>query len=312
MDFYQEVLKRVMQNPSMRAWPQAQEILTAAAKAHLMLWQFPLMACRAVSGAEELAMSAAAAVACAHASIHLIDDVLDDDPRGEQQRYGAGYVANLASALQAVGVEALEGCPTSAESCLAACASLNRALAATALGQAWDSQNPSDEAAYWQTTEMKGSPLFATAFEMGALLGGAAAETASALAHLGALYGVLIQISDDLSDSLETPANTDWLQNRWPLPILFARVVDHPDRERFLALRSPSMNLAELEEAQEILVRCGAVSYCVDQLVTRHAEAQRFLAHIPLARRDEIEQLLAEMIHPTLELLHLSLQGSVN
>ncbi len=53
-------------------------------------------------------------------------------------------------------------------------------------------------------------------------MGGATETTATRLGEVGALYGEMIQLSDDLNDVMEYPANVDWLQGRYPLPILRA------------------------------------------------------------------------------------------
>ena len=53
-----------------------------------------------------------------------------------------------------------------------------------------------------------------------------------------------------------------------------------------------------MQEAQRILIHCGAVSYCVDQLVRRHQAAHQILVSIPLVRREALETLLEEIIAP--------------
>jgi geranylgeranyl pyrophosphate synthase len=104
----------------------------------------------------------------------------------------------------------------------------------TAFGQFLDVQAPADESDYWQVTKTKSSPFFGAALQVGALAGGGTLETAEQLKKLGCLYGEMIQIHDDMHDSMETPANPDWIQGRSPLPILFASQVKHPEQERFV------------------------------------------------------------------------------
>ena len=84
------------------------------------------------------------------------------------------------------------------------------------------------------------------------------------LQKLGGIYGEMIQIHDDMHDAMETPANPDWVQGRSPLPILFASLVSHPEQKRFLALVQNITEPAALQEAQDILIRWGAISYCAD------------------------------------------------
>jgi len=51
-------------------------------------WQLPLLVCEAVGAKPEQSIRVSAAVACALIGILLIDDMFDDDPRGEFQRIG--------------------------------------------------------------------------------------------------------------------------------------------------------------------------------------------------------------------------------
>lgn len=79
----------------------------------------------------------------------------------------------------------------------------------------------------------------------------------------------MIQLHDDLNDTMAVPANPDWLQGRKPLPILFAQSVDHPDHARFQELCQDISNENALREAQDILIRCGGVSYCAGSVPHR-------------------------------------------
>ena len=120
--------------------------------------------------------------------------------------------------------------------------------------------------------------------------------------RIGRLYGEMIQIHDDLNDTMAMPANPDWIQKRQPLPILFALNVEHPDREKFLDLYQNILNENALQEAQEILIRCGAVSYCVDQLIRRHEMAQEILNKTPLANKSQVDSLLEAVMRPVWKL----------
>ena len=53
-----------------------------------------------------------------------------------------------------------------------------------------------------------------------------------------------------------------------------------------------------LEEAQAILVRSGAISYSVNELLKRHAQAKALLAEMPLAKRADFDTLLQEVVDP--------------
>ncbi|MEK6220942.1 MAG: hypothetical protein N2D54_01685, partial [Chloroflexota bacterium] len=94
----------------------------------------------------------------------------------------------------------------------------------------------------------------------------------------------------------------DWLQGRFPLPILFAHVVEHPDKERFAFLREHIQDADALQEAQEILIRCGAISYCLDQLRERYVKMQAMINKMTLVKPRGLDYLLFEVLSPLREL----------
>ena len=302
MELYQTVLEVLSELPELRNWPEMIDLAQRAAAHQSPDWKLPVIACQAVGGEPAQALPAVAAIACAQCSIILVDDLLDQDPRGEYHRLGAAAAANLAIAFQAAGLQALARSAAQPEARLAALSSLNQMLLATAWGQYLDSRNPADELAYWQLVSAKSSPFFAAALQIGALLGGAAPATASDLWQIGAMYGEIIQLHDDLGDTMATPASPDWLQGRSPLPVLFARLVDHPQRQRFLELQPRVEDPSSLAEAQMILVRCGAVSYCIDQIVARSQQASAHLDALALTDPASLQALLDDLVRPVEEL----------
>jgi geranylgeranyl pyrophosphate synthase len=339
MDIYDAVYDLLLANPRASAWPEMQAILQRAVAAQPRDWQLPLIACEAVGGTGSQAIPAAAAIACLQTSIILIDDMLDHDPRGEYRRIGSGAAANLAAMFQAIALDVVAQCPTlSPTAKLSILHSLNQTAMTTACGQYLDSQNLGDEAGYWNLVRAKSSPFFGTALEVGALCGLAADEphtqthththTARRLRQLGELYGEMIQIHDDLDDSMAQPANPDWLLGRSPLPVLFAKVVAHPQQAQFHALCSRMCNPAaavggspaaegeraavadeSLVEAQTILIRCGAVSYCFDQLIARYRAASNLLSQMILACKARLAGLLDSVVKPVQQIFS-ALDGS--
>jgi geranylgeranyl pyrophosphate synthase len=298
MDVYAEIVDYFSGLPSVDAWEEVQALFKRIGALKPRYWILPALACQAVGGTSGQAIPAAAAVACFHTGIILVDDMLDADPRGEYHRIGMPAAANMACALQAAGMEAIARSEAEPGIKLTALRTMNRMVLATALGQSWDVQAPADEAAYWRVVRTKSSPFFGAALEIGALLGGGAEEVAGGLKELGQLYGEMIQIHDDLNDALETPANPDWLAGRTSLPILFAQLVDHPDRQRFLELRQDASDPEKLAEAQTILIRCGAISYGVDQLVRRYQAGRAILDGLALGQRAGLEGMLDDVIDP--------------
>lgn len=58
-----------------------------------------------------------------------------------------------------------------------------------------------------------------------------------------------------------------------------------------------------MKEAQEILIRCGAVSYCFYQLLGRYEKAGSILSGLPLVRRERLETVLDKIVRPLHRLL---------
>jgi geranylgeranyl pyrophosphate synthase len=302
MDIYDQMIEYFSNIPHADEWKELQTLFRRVATAKPGHWLMPVRACEAVGGTAEQAISAATAFACSHISIILVDDMLDSDPRGEHQRVGMPAAANMACALQAAGLDVIARGENKARVKLAALYHFNRMFLTTALGQLWDVKTPADEADYWRIVRTKSSPFFGSTLQIGGLLGGATLPVAARLRDLGCLYGEMIQIHDDLNDVMEVPANPDWTEGRSPLPILFARLVDHRDRSRFLELQRNIFDPLALEEAQEILIRCGAVSYCVYQLLYRYKNVQDILASMTLARKDILDAVFEDVIAPVWKL----------
>jgi geranylgeranyl pyrophosphate synthase len=303
MELYKQITEYIAGLQGVSAWPELQGIFQKAVSGRPKHWMIPGLACEALGGTMEKAIPAIAAIACLHISIILIDDMLDDDPRGEHLRIGLPATANLAAAFQSLGLEAIHRSGLAPQPKLSVLESLNAMIRKTAFGQYLDTLNLTDESTYWQIIQTKSSPFFGAALQAGGLFGGASIEVGEQLTRLGCMYGECIQMHDDLNDSLAVPANSDWLGNRAPLPILFAQVVNHPDRERFLALRREINDPKKLTEAQAILVRCGAVSYCLDRILAKQKEALSLLKEIPLANKTILEKLFAELVLPIQSLL---------
>jgi geranylgeranyl pyrophosphate synthase len=299
MEIYDSAIELLLKHSSAQRWPELNIALSRAAKKRPVAWHFPAKACEALGLRGEKAISAIAAITCVHMAIILVDDILDNDPRGEYLRVGEGRAANLAVGLNALGLSTLiEATGIDDQNRLHSITALSEMIGGTAYGQDLDVQNTQTEEGYWAVTRAKSSPYFGAALFIGALFGGAELAVANQLKRLGEIYGEIMQIHDDLNDCLESPANVDWASGRSPLPILFAQIVDHPERQHFVELRKLVADPAVLEEAQSILVRSGAISYSVHQLTDRHQQAEVLLQQIKLADASPLQELLDEAIAP--------------
>ncbi len=311
MDMYQSTVDYLLTLPIFDSWQEMRRILQQLASKQPRDWQLPAIACQAVGESAEKAVPASAALACAQISIILVDDMLDDDPRGEYRRIGSGRASNLALAFQAAGIDALVRSSASLPIRVAALDSLNRMMLTTAHGQELDIQNPGDEVSYWRVVENKSAPFYGCGLQLGVLLADAGEDVRQNLERLGQLYGEMIQIHDDLNDTMAAPANSDWIQGRKPLPILFALSVEHPDRAQFVELYQNISAEHALQKAQGILIKCGAVSYCVDQLLRRYQTAQILLEKTPLPNKEPVDSLIEGVIAPVWKLFE-SLRISPN
>lgn len=304
MELYAKLIDEFSRIPHVKEWDEVQALFRRVALTKPGHWLLPLRACEAMGGTMEAAIPAVVAVACSHIGIVLVDDMLDADPRGEHLKVGEPAVANMASALQSAALAAISHCVMTTEAKLLAMESVNEMFLATTIGQYWDVNSiVADEDSYWRVTKAKSSPFFGAALQLGALLGRASVEVSAQFKELGSLYGEMIQIHDDLGDTLAIPAKPDWGAGRSPLPILFAGLVEHPERGRFEKLRQKAAtNRGALKEAQEILIQCGAVSYCFYQLLNRHEIVKGILAGLPIKKKNILERVFEDVVRPVFQL----------
>jgi geranylgeranyl pyrophosphate synthase len=286
-----------------KAWPEMAGIFERHVAEPNQVWEWPYRACKAVGGEESLAAPSAAAILCMILSILLVDDMLDEDPRGVHLRLGDAVTANISFAFQAVAFRLISETPVDAERRAAVMASFAQMGLTMAYGQDLDAQNLGGEDNYWKVTHAKSSSYFGTAMYTGAVMGNASPEVAQRLYQLGAMTGDVIQIHDDIKDALETPANPDWKQMRNNLLFLYAQTANHPDRERFLALRSQVDDPQALREAQQILVRCGAVSYGMYHICQRYTASIKILEGAQLADPAALREVVVKYITPLVEIL---------
>jgi len=293
----------VLDLPQVANWPALANIFAQAMTHPRQDWELPLLALRAVGGDESVVLPAAAALIGVQLSITLVDDILDDDPRGAHLRLGAGATANIAQALQALAFSLIQDLPVDAGRRAAITASLARMAFATAFGQSLDVQNLAGEENYWRVVRAKSTPFYGAGLEIGALLGNATPEVAARVYDFGALNGEIIQVYDDLTDALQKPANPDWKRTNNNLALLYALTAQHLERPRFLELLSQIDQPEALARAQQILIRSGAVSYCAYHVIRRYQAAQQILAATPLADPTPLRVMLTRQLEPVLTLL---------
>ena len=76
-----ELKQRILALLEVSAWPQMVRLVERAVRDEPQsIWEHPAVACRAVGGSAEAALPGSAAIVCSLLSIHLVDDILDQDP----------------------------------------------------------------------------------------------------------------------------------------------------------------------------------------------------------------------------------------
>jgi geranylgeranyl diphosphate synthase type I len=301
---FEAIKQRVRSVAEVAVWPEMLQLMERAMHRDLIsVWDHPAATCQAVGGEAEAALPGAAAVFCSLISIHLVDDMLDNDPKGDYHRMGAGRAANLALAFQAAGHLLLHGADAPPQVRAELQASFARMAIGTAYGQDLDTHEFRSEDEYWQTVNSKTPPLFGAAFRIGALLGGASEAVADGIEVVGGLLGRFVQVSDDLSDALQSPATADWMRCSNNLPILYALTAEHPERARFLEVAARADDPEALAEAQKILLRSGAVSYCAFKMMEVAQEARTVLSRLPLRDPQPVERILSANLRPLHKLL---------
>jgi len=273
-------------------------------------WNLAAIACLAVGGNENQALPAVTAVAGLHTSIVMIDDLIDNDERFDTLHLSQGDIANLSSAILAAGLNAVfqSGLDGIVKSQIVQ--QINQAVMDTAIGQYWDTHSTiSTEADYWRNAHLKSAPFFGAAFAVGALAGGASIEQAENYKNLGCLYGVLVQVNDDLHDCFVMPASRDWFSRQLTLPLLFASTVDHPEKQIFCEIRPQVADAQKLQQAQTILLRSGAVSYCIHCLLQFYEKVKEGFVRISPANTAPLRDAFCDLLAPAFRILNQS-QGN--
>lgn len=305
---FERLKELVVALPDVDRWPEMRDLINRAKhRDEISVWEYPVAACLASGGTEEQALPGAAAIFCALTAIHLIDDLLDNDPEGDFHFLGVGRVANLASAFQAVSHRLIENISASQVQSSALQVRLSRAFLATARGQELDSVEAVTEEDYWRRVEAKTPPLFAAAFAIGGLLAGASDPTIVGLERLGESLGRFIQVSDDLADALDAPAGADWQRPRNNLALHYALSTAYPERDEFIRLSEGAHEPGALAAAQKILFKSGAVSYCAHQMNHFSTESRRQVRQLAVASSAPLDRLVDRMTRPLEHLLSIGI-----
>lgn len=299
-----DVLTLLEYLPELQAWPEVQQIFPNPDVPLRADWTLPLYSIRSLGGNELDVLPLAAALACVQMSIILVDDILDDDPRGHHLSMGSGRAANLALALQAAAHLVIKHGNLAPERIPAIGDCLQTMAFATAAGQEMDVGIISGEDDYWRLVRAKSTPFYATAFELGAIAAGATSQQRAAINKVGMLFGEIVQLLDDMDDAFASPAKPDWIRQNNNLVILFAKTADHMERDEFIELLKEIHEPDKLVRAQGICIRAGSVSYCIYQMVSRIGQVRECLKQSDIPFSDPILNVFRQQLLPLKQLLH--------
>jgi geranylgeranyl diphosphate synthase type I len=178
-----------------------------------------MLVCEACAGDADLAVDVGVAVELVHTASLVIDDIIDRAPlrRGGEsgwRRFGHGPAIVGSDALLGAAFELLQETPVAMEQVAEAMVRLGEGEAIELLDP------PTDEDSYVDLARRKTGALFRAAAEVGAIAGGADAETVDLFGSYAESVGVAFQIRDDVldrtagPDQLGKPAGQDVVMDR--------------------------------------------------------------------------------------------------
>jgi geranylgeranyl pyrophosphate synthase len=287
----QQLREVVLTLPGVANWPEMAQLWREATEQDRPDWQLPVLAMQAMSmDTFPEVTRVMAAVGCLQLSIILVDDMLDEDPRGAYVKWGGGTAANLAVAFQAAATQLVTN-PV-AQHILAEIG------LKTAVGQRLSLSPQPDLAAYWQLVAAKSTPFYAGSLALGAAIFAANdAILRQQMYQVGALVGEIVQIRDDIFDAMESPASPDWQRPSGNLLLLYGLLTEDAEFARLLKrVQADEEDTALLDAAQNHLINLGAVAYALEAATERQTAALALLEKMRLPNPAPLLQLVNEQM----------------
>jgi len=246
-----------------------------------------LLACEAVGGDPAQALPAAAAVEILH-NFSLIHDDIEDGDQTRRHRptvwtqWGLPQAINAGDGMFALAFAALLGSSRRGVvdgTVIAALSRFTACCAALTEGQhldiSFETRETVSVADYLRMIEGKTASLVATSLSLGALLGGAEAQTDDALYRFGRHIGLAFQVQDDILGIWGDPsltgkaAGNDILRHKKSLPLLYA-LEDATVGRRLMQCMERPMDEADLPEVFALLAQARARDFAEDQVHEQH------------------------------------------
>ncbi|MBL7200611.1 MAG: polyprenyl synthetase family protein [Anaerolineae bacterium] len=236
-----------------------------------------LLACEAVGGQIERALDAAVAIELVH-NFSLIHDDIEDVSETRRHRttvwklWGLDHGVNCGDGMFALAFLQLSGLQdrgVPAELALCAQRVLTETCLALTEGQYLDmsfgTRMDVDLDSYLRMIRHKSAVLIACSTRLGALLGGADAETADWYARFGENLGMAFQVVDDIlgiwgaEDETGKSTSTDILNRKKTLPIVYA--LSNGELAACLADAQETLTEGEVARVVSLLEQSGARAY---------------------------------------------------
>ncbi len=249
------------------------------------LINLPVLCCQEASGDVCQAVPVAAAWWLLHLAAHVLDGIEDGEPDDALwASLDKPQALNAATGLIFAAQRALADLPrlgVSASLALALVDDFGYTVLQMCAGQHVDLavQNTATDLSleqYWAIAAAKSGDFFALACRAGALLGTEDTHRVARYTEFGYNLGVLLQISDDLTDLWKSGQQNDLTAGQQTLPILYALNVASREQRvvlRQLLSRAPDDVEAEAK-AQQMIINLGAPAYLLVEAQVRHRRAK--------------------------------------
>jgi len=272
-----------------------------------------LITCDMVGGNSEKAIPFAAALETIHNFTLVHDDVMDDDDLRHgvdacHTVYGLSTAILAGDTLFAYAFEMITECDIGDRVKADLVKNVAYVVRKIAEGQQMDinfeDEETVDAKEYLEMIRLKTSILFGAAAYGGAKIGGTTEKEARELEMMATNVGLGFQIWDDYLDAtaseqiLGKPSGSDIRQGKRTLLVIEAlNRAKSDDRKRLIEILDSKNTDKDIEEAVEIMERCGALEECHKQANGYLEGARKTLSNYPESEaRQLFEELLEYMV----------------
>jgi geranylgeranyl diphosphate synthase type I len=272
-----------------------------------------LITCEMVGGDSEKAIPFATALETIHNFTLVHDDVMDDDDLRHGVEachtvYGLSTAILAGDTLFAYAFEMITDCDIEDGIKADLVKNVAYVVRKIAEGQQMDMNFEEEETVnakeYLEMIRLKTSILFGAAAYGGAKIGGTSEKEARILEEMATNVGLGFQIWDDYLDAttseeiLGKPSGSDIRQGKRTLLVIEAlNRADESDRKKLIEILDSNNTDKEIEEAVNIMDKCGSLEECHKQAKGYLEGARKTLSNYPQSEARELfEELLEYMV----------------